>query len=210
MKKRKLILTLTCLILLFALSGLGQEARAASYMSNKTEIPVDLEVSGAEALCQTQDGYVWIAQYSGLTRYDSKEFVTYKSFEFEGKEYSVINVRALASKGNDLYVATSENVYVYKNSRFEPLVVEPGVIVDVILDEARDTLYISTQNNGGVIYDVANKTKTTIPGTEGKYVDDIALGASEGTYYYHVNEGVFDSNGKLILANPRILETYSN
>ena len=71
-------------------------------MSNKTEIPVDLEVSGAEALCQTEDGYVWIAQYSGLTRYDSEEFVTYKHFEYEGQEYSVINVRALAADGNIL------------------------------------------------------------------------------------------------------------
>ena len=51
-----------------------------SFMSDKTEVSVNLEVSGAEALCQTDDGYVWIAQYSGLTRYDSKEYVTYKSF----------------------------------------------------------------------------------------------------------------------------------
>ena len=52
--------------------GLSRELKADSYMSDKTEIPVNLEVSGAEAICQTDDGYVWIAQYSGLIRYDSE------------------------------------------------------------------------------------------------------------------------------------------
>ena len=59
-KKHILHLILTCLILCAAFFACGQTARA-SYMSNKTEIPVNLEVSGAEALCQTEDGYVWIA-----------------------------------------------------------------------------------------------------------------------------------------------------
>ena len=89
MKKRFLLLSAICLILLYASLASGREALAASYMSNKTELHIDLEVSGAEAICQTEDGYVWIAQYSGLTRYDSKDFETFKSFEYDGKEYSV-------------------------------------------------------------------------------------------------------------------------
>ena len=72
MKKRFINHLLAVMIILSVLPISGQHAYAASYMSNKTEIPVDLEVSGAEDLCQTEDGYIWIAQYSGLTRYDSK------------------------------------------------------------------------------------------------------------------------------------------
>ena len=208
MKKRSFLLPLIFLLLLSGFPALGQEAHAASYMSNKTEIPVDLEVSGAEALCQTEDGYIWIAQYSGLTRYDSKEFVTYKSFAYEGQEYSVINVRALAAEASTLFVATSEHIYIYKDDHFEPLVSEAGVITDIILDDRNELLYISTQDNGGIVYDIAGGTKTTIPGTEGKYVSDIALDA-DGDYYYHAEEGVFDKNGNMILMNPRILELYS-
>ena len=210
MKKRTLLLALICLILLSAFPALGQEAHAASYMSNKTEIPVDLEVSGAEALCQTEDGYVWIAQYSGLTRYDSKEFVTYKSFEYDGREYSVINVRALAAEGNTLYVATSEHVYVYKDCHFEPLIMEAGVITDIILDDGNGLLYISTQDSGGIIYDIAAGTKSVIPGTEGKIVRDIALDIERGNYYYQADEGIYDKNGNEILLNSRILELYSH
>ncbi len=210
MKKRLLHLLLTALILLSAFPVLGSEAHAASYMSNKTEIPVDLEVSGAEALCQTEDGYVWIAQYSGLTRYDSKEFVSYKSFEYDGQVYSVINVRALAAQGNTLYVATSEHVYVYKDDHFEPLVMDAGVIVDIILDARNGLLYISTQDKGGIIYDIAGGTRSSIPGTEERNILDIALGFVSGTYYYQAEEGIYDNNGSEILLNSRILEIYSH
>ena len=209
MKKRYLLVTLTCLLLLSAFPALGQEARAASYMSNKTEIPVDLEVSGAEAICQTENGYVWIAQYSGLTRYDSKEFVTYKSFEYDGQEYSVINVRALAAEGDTLYIGTSEHIYVYKDYHFEPLLMDPGVVTGIVLDEGKDLLYISTQDNGGIIYDIAKGTKTTIPGSEGKYVRDIALDLERDNCYYQVPEGVYDKNGNEVFLNSRLLESYS-
>ena len=209
LKKRCLLVTLTCLILLSAVPAFGTEAQAASYMSNKTEIPVDLEVSGAEAICQTEDGYVWIAQYSGLTRYDSKEFVTYKSFEFDGQEYSVINVRALAAEGSTLYIGTSEHIYVYKDYHFEPLLMDPGVVTGIVLDEEKDLLYISTQNNGAIIYDIAKGTKTAIPGSDGKYVRDIALDLERDNCYYQVAEGVYDKNGNEVFMNSRLLETYS-
>ncbi len=210
MKKRILTLLMTSVMLLASLPFLGTEAHAASYMSNKTEIPVNLEVAGAEALCQTEDGYVWIAQYSGLTCYDSREFVTYKSFEYEDQTYSVINVRSLAAKGNTLYVATSENVYVYADHHFEPLIIGAGIITDTILDDVNDRLYISTQNNGGIIYDIAAGTTTPIPGTEGTQVRDIALDIEGGNYYYQAEDGIYDKDGTGILMNPRILEVYTH
>ena len=115
-----------------------------SFMSDKTEVAVDLEVSGAEALCQTDDGYVWIAQYSGLTRYDSQEYVTYKSFEENDKKYDIINVRALAADGNTLYVATNKNLFVYKDYQFSYIDIDAGVIRDIALDNENELLYISS------------------------------------------------------------------
>ena len=209
MKKPFLHLLLICLIFLSVCFVCGREARAVSYMSDKTEIPVNLEVSGAEALCQTEDGYVWIAQYSGLTRYDSREFVTYKNFEYNGIEYSIINVTGLAALGNDLFVATSDHVYVYKDYHFEPLVTVNGVITDIVLDEAGGLLFVCTRENGGIIYDIAAGTETIIPGTEGLAVQDFAPGLEKGSYYYQTNEGVYDQDGNEILLNSKIFDLYS-
>ena len=207
-EKRALHRMLICLILFAAFFACGQTARA-SYMSNKTEIPVNLEVSGAEALCQTEDGYVWIAQYSGLTRYDSREFVTYKNFQYNGQEYNIINVVALAARGNVLYVATSDHLYVHRNDHFEPLAAPDGVITDLVLDEKSDRLYICTRENGGIIYDIAAGTESIVPGTEGKAIRDFAPGYEKGRYYYQADEGVFDQDGNVILQNSRLLELYS-
>ncbi len=205
---KRLSFLLVLLVLLSALPAFGLEAGAASYMSDKTEIPVNLEVSGAEALCQTQDGMVWIAQYSGLTSYDSKEFTMYKSFEFEGLKYALLNVRALAARGDALYIATSENVFVYVQNHFEPLSVDAGTIRDLVLDDANGLLYISSMDRGGIIYDLESRTRTVIPGTEGKNVTDIALDAKRNTYYYQLDEGVFGEGGKEVLLYPRILDIY--
>jgi len=209
MKKQFLHFLLTCLVFLSACFVCGQEARAVSYMSDKTEIPVNLEVSGAEALCQTEDGYVWIAQYSGLTRYDSKEFVTYKSFEYEGNEYNIINVTALAARGNDLYVATSDHVYVYKDYHFEPLVVVNGIITDIVLDKASDLLFVCTRENGGIIYDLTAGTESTLPGTAGKAVFDFAPGLEKGRFFYEMYDTIYDQDGNEILQNSKILDLYS-
>ena len=209
MKKGFLRFCLACLIFLSVFFVCGREACAVSYMSDKTEIPVNLEVSGAEALCQTEDGYVWIAQYSGLTRYDSKEFVTYKRFEYDGNEYNIINVAALAARGNDLFIATSDHVFIYKDYHFEPLVAVNDAITDIILDQASDLLCICTRENGGIIFDITAGTETTIPGTAGQTVHDFAPGPEKGSYYYQTNEGIYDQDGNEILLNSRIMDLYS-
>ena len=205
-KINKIVILLVALIMLASSVSI---VYAKSYMSDKTEIPVDLEVSGAEALCQTDDGYVWIAQYSGLIRYDSKEFVTYKSVEINGQSYDLLNVRALATKDNVLYVATSNNIFRYKDSKFEVLDVDAGVIRDIILDDVYGALYISTENNGAIIYEVDYDIHSTIRGTEGKNVADIALDPERGTYYYQLADGVYSAEGSPIFLNPKILDIYS-
>ena len=178
-------------------------------MSDKTEIAVNLEVSGAEALCQTDDGYVWIAQFSGLTRYDSKEFITYKQFEYEGKTYEIINVRALATKDNVLYIATTNNLFIYKDNKFAPTSLKVEVIKDIILDKDNDLLYISTLTDGAVIYDIKNDTQSVVPGTEGSNINDIALNTAGSGYFYQKDEGVYDSDGNMISDYPKYLDIYS-
>ena len=153
------------------------KASAESYLSDKTEVPINLEVSGAEALCQTDDGFVWIAQYSGLTRYDSKEFITYKEFSEDGNKYDIINVRALATKNNVLYIGTSTSVYCYENNKFTNTNVNCGSITDIQLDKANDALYICS-NDGLYIYNVQNKTNSLVEETKDQEVTDVALDAS--------------------------------
>ena len=205
------------LLLLFAVLPLALEAAPTggstskqSFMSDKTEVTVDLEVSGAEALCQTDDGYVWIAQYSGLTRYDSKEYVTYKNFTENGVDYSIINVRALASKGNALYVATYKNIFIYEDNHFSSINVDAGTIRDIAFDGTNDLLYISSYDKGATLYDFKNKAYSKLPLLEEGNVNDIALDVKRNTYYYQLDDGVYDKEGKNIYSYPEIFDVYSH
>ena len=196
------------LAVLFLIAALETVVLAKSYMSDKTEVPVNLEVSGAEALCQTEDGFVWIAQYSGLTRYDSKEFVTYKEAVCDGKKYDILNVRALATKDNVLYVGTSEHVFAYKNNAFSVLDYDFGTIKDIILDDKNDLLYVSTQTNGAVVYDIKNNTFSVLAGTEGQNINDVAIDYKRNDVFYQTDDGILDKNGNMIFVYPKILDIY--
>ena len=204
--KKKLIIFI--FIFIFAITVSVSDVFSASYMADKTEIPVDLEVSGAEALCQTDDGYVWIAQYSGLTKYDSKEFITYKHFTENDKTYDIINVRDLATKNNVLYVATSANLFKYEDDKFSYLNAEPGIIKDIELDKTNDVIYIATQDNGLMAYDIKTDSTKIIENTEKVAVDDVAVDYNRNTFYYSGNTGVFNSNNELIFENSKILDIY--
>ena len=86
---RKKIYLIFILLLVFAPFLFKNHVYAGSYLSDKTEIPIKLEVAGANTVYQTSDGYVWIGQYGGLVRYDSKEFETFTEFEENGKKFMV-------------------------------------------------------------------------------------------------------------------------
>ena len=205
---KRICLIIISSIIAFLAVSLNITVNANSLMSNKTEIPVNLEVSGAEALCQTDDGYVWIAQYSGLTRYDSKDFKTYKSFIENGEEHSILNVRALANKGNTLFIATSSEVIIFENDSFSKINYNFGVLRDIIFDNKNDLLYISTMSSA-YTYNVNTKAVSLIPATVDLNVADIALDTNRDNFYYQTDTGVYDKDGNEILPYPKVLDIYS-
>ena len=206
MKKFNLFI-LSIMILIMAVL-MFKPIKVHSYMSDKTEIPVNLEVSGAEALCQTDDGYVWIAQYSGLTRYDSKEFVTYKSFEVDGVEHFILNVRAIAKKNNTLFMGTSSEVIILENEQFSIVDYEFGTIRDIIFDDKNDILYVST-TSAAYKYNINTKNVERIEATVGLDIADIAIDSQRDTFYFQNDVGVYDADGNAVLLYPRFLDIYS-
>ena len=195
------------LIIISAFIIINNPIKVNAILGNKTEIPVNLEVSGAEALCQTDNGFVWIAQYSGLTRYDSKEFVTYKSFMVGDTEHYILNVRALAKKHNTLFVATSSEVLILENEEFSIIDYVFGTIRDIIFDDKYDTLYIST-TTGAYTYNATTKEVKPIEVAKETDVLDIAYDNKRDNYYYQNDSGVFDKDGNEILLYPKILDIY--
>ncbi len=211
--KKKILIVLTIAFLLFFSFQFNNKVEASNYLSDKTEILIELDVAGAETLCQTDDGFVWIGQYSGLTRYDSSEFVTFKNFEENGVNYDIINVRALAQKNNILYIVTNKNVFKYENNKFSVINLDLSkasssdvIFYDIEVASDVSLLYISS-NRGLIIYDYDTKFSYIDENTIDKNVNDVALYPNAKKFYYLLNDGVYQ-NGNVVYSSNYILDIY--
>ncbi len=202
--KKTIVFLLVCLMSAFFFI-FPINTKAASYMADKTEVEIGLEVSGAEGLCQTDDGFVWIAQFSGLTRYDSREFVTYKTFEEDGRKHDIINVLNLETKNNVLYIQTTTDIFVYKDNKFHYVNFDFGLINDIDLSSTRDILFVSTKQ-GLYQYDIISdvvltkdlETDKDYIIAKGENVEDCAVDEVRDTFYYQLDDGVYNEAGNRI------------
>ena len=117
--KRKLLFLNMILLFIFLLSP---NVFANEYLSDKTETNYNsnngLLTGKANTICQTADGYIWIGQYAGLTRYDAKSFTTITAYN----DYNITGITALAAYGNSLVIGTQGGLFVrYDNGKIKSL-----------------------------------------------------------------------------------------
>ena len=115
----KKLLIVFMVLCFFAMST--KTVYAYSYLSDKAEIPVTLENTGARSICQTDDEYIWIGQFAGLNRYDSKDLVTYNKYTYKNKDYVLENVRVLEQYNNRLFMVSSIGLSMYYNHEFKKI-----------------------------------------------------------------------------------------
>ena len=69
-------------ILIFLISN---KSNATEYLSDKSETVYNnlsgLATGKANTITQTENGYIWIGQYAGLTKYNSKTFEKYSKIQ---------------------------------------------------------------------------------------------------------------------------------
>ena len=210
------------LVFLFILTILiiTPKAYASSYMADKNELTVDLEISGVESICQTDDGYVWIGQFSGLLRYDSNEFVSFKEFVDDGVKYEIINVTKTIANEKTVYIATPENIIKYENNVFKKIFnyrenpdysdefPNEGKIKNFNIDFRTNMLYICTLNRGLVLLDMGTKNITTNENARGKTVYQAFVDSPRNRYFYELNDGIYKNNGEKIFDSQKVTEVY--
>ncbi|MCR5462274.1 MAG: HD domain-containing protein [bacterium] len=173
------------------------KVKARSFLADKAEIPVTLDNSGARSLCQTDDGYVWIGQFAGLSRYDSRELVSFSSYIDENGETQVIeNVRCLAHYKNTLFIVSSIGLIKYENHKFNhiDLNVSNGTDINDILVDGYGTLYISTRS--GLFKYSANTNHLEKDDKISDNIKGVALHNDE--IYLEKEDGIYDYNGTKI------------
>lgn len=100
-----------------------------------------LPQSSAAAMAQTPDGYLWVATYSGLARFDGRRFVT---FQEPGSPVKNLGKTAmLVSRVGELLVTNlNGDVFAYRNGKFARIGSFPGQTFERMVEDGGGELWL--------------------------------------------------------------------
>ena len=186
----KKVLKLNTLILfLVSLFLITQNIFASEYLSDKTETTYStlngLPTGKANSITQTEDGYIWIGQYAGLTKYNGSEFSTITSLN----DYDLTGVVVLESYKNKLLVGTQKSFYIYENNNISNYTFGLDSEFRVKnISVYENNAYIAT-NKGLFLLDLDAKTSNKIVDNS---LDEVST--YKNNTYYIVNKQLYNAN----------------
>ncbi|MDR3254141.1 MAG: response regulator [Synergistaceae bacterium] len=156
------------------------------HFSDGSEIPVTV----ANMALQTSDGYIWIASYNGLIRFDGQHS---RIFGRADGTLPTDNISTLFEDSpGSLWVGTNDSgLAIYRNGQFTILGVEDGLPSSTIRDIEEDSagdVYVATVSGIARITKELEVSAVSIPGHERIYSVDIAL-SLENDLWCVLNDG---------------------
>ena len=98
--------------------------------------------SEANVICETDDGYIWLGSYAGLSRYDGTEF----EFVLEGGLVNVVGMMS-DSKGR-LWIGTNDaGIARYENGKYTYFTTEDGLPTNSVrcfAEDSQGNVYVGT------------------------------------------------------------------
>ena len=200
----KRIIAFFLLVCIFLI--LPNKVKAASYLADKAETEIKLDVPGALSLCQSDDGYMWIGQYSGITKYDSNKFEKFTEF-YEGEtKYDIKSVKSIISYENMVFFSAADHLYKYDDGQFNNINLGKSNYVINELTIYADRLYVST-TKGLFIYEITtDRVVDSIHAKEGIEENIVDCVVIDNYIYYQKIDGIYNINNEKLYANSYILD----
>ncbi len=195
--------------------GLSPQKAISQFQCDTWQKNQGLPQNSVFAITQSREGYLWIATYEGLARFDGSEF----------QSYTTLNVNELQSSGIwEVYEDSRQNLWIgtnnggltcYSKGKFKTFTTKDGLPTNTItaIHETPDkTLWFATKQ-GLVQYKAGKfKTFTTADGLSSKEItafhdsDDggLWIGTSRGLTKYKAGKFEDYARNKVILINKYI------
>ena len=106
-------------------------------------------------IAQTPDGYLWLATYGGLVRFDGVRFTRFATASHDGI-ISDRGRRLAVARSGVLWIGTEHGLVRHEGGRFESFSAADGLphdVISVVLVDQRDALWIGTQEGGAARLD---------------------------------------------------------
>ena len=133
------------LMILISILFLSKNIYASSFMSERAETNYStnegLTSGRANDIVQSKDGYIWIAQYTGLTRYNARMF---EDIEETVEGYNLNGCQALATIDNEIYIGTQKGMFRYKNGVYNKIDILNSEFSVNDIEIAADSVFFAT------------------------------------------------------------------
>jgi signal transduction histidine kinase/CheY-like chemotaxis protein/streptogramin lyase len=156
------------------------------------------------AITQTDDGYLWLGSYGGLTRFDGIRFVTFNKSNTPEFEHNTVQV-LLKDRSNRLWIGSSKGLLLYDHGKFKRFSSKDGLTSNNIMSLYQDTsggLWIGTTH--GLNYRENDTFISYSPDTGGTHYHITAICEASDGYLWIGTEG-----GGLYRFKQGIFEAYS-
>ena len=149
--------TTILLLILFAMTGLAAapEPSGAQLSIRSWRVEDGLPQDQVRAICQTRLGYVWLATFDGLARFDGVRFVIFNRANTPELRSNIFTALYEAADGT-LWIGSDGGLVRYRDGRFTSFTTAQGLAVDMvssIAGTANGEVMIATRNQVQVLRD---------------------------------------------------------
>lgn len=111
-----------------------------------------LVINEINDICQTIDGYLWIASYSGITRYDGKQFTTYNTDSTPALPASGV-VCLYSDSSQRLWIGSNDNGLIkYEDGSFTKLdSANLGLSIRAVTEDSKGQIFAATTEGVGYV-----------------------------------------------------------
>lgn len=165
-----------------------------------------LAINGVNAMCRDRRGYLWIATYDGLNRYNGHQFTTY-NMQNSANAFESNRMRSICELPNgDILIGNDNGItlFNYDTALFAPLSLDEVVrkdlnciVREILISGDKSEVYCVTERDGILIYDIDLSFKR-----QQQYVDDaicndamvldnhiLIVSTSKGLEYHDMRNG---------------------
>lgn len=153
-------------------------------------MPSDASVN----LIQSEKGYIWVATYKGIARFDGANFTVYDLNKSAELSNASVQIQSIVQGANEvIWFATLQGLVAYKNNSFyreENLkVLEHEIIESLHFQKETNTLWIGTNSKGVFSFDgqnvtsypeFQNITKAVVNIIQSDFVGNVWIGTEAG------------------------------
>jgi len=175
----------------FLLSLLCSSAQASSlalpdYLLQRWTASDGLPHNSINAIVQTDDGYLWLATWNGLVRYNGDRFQRFGRSELTGLPSSAIRAVVKDPAGGMLVMSTRGGLSRYNEGRWEAQLQAPGVVKHQI--RSRDgNLWLAVEGKGVFRRVPGQRDQVLIP----NIVANRLLQDESGTIWVAADQGLY-------------------